>query len=60
MTSSPDDVLTSGPAGARDVVVMSVANAPGLPPVVAVALVASDGEALAPEGYDLVQVDTQP
>ena len=42
-------------------VVLNVANAPGLPPVVAVMLVSGDGDAstvTVPDGYELVEVRT--
>jgi hypothetical protein len=47
------------PDAASDAVVVNVANAPGLPPVVAVTLVAGDGDMstlTVPEGFEVIEV----
>ena len=56
LSGNPDDVLADSTQGTNDTIVMSVANAPGLPPVTSITLVASDEEVHAPEGFELVQV----
>jgi hypothetical protein len=47
------------PDAASDAVVVNVANAPGLPPVVAVTFVAGDGDMstlTVPEGFEVIEV----
>jgi hypothetical protein len=58
LSTSADDIIAGVTPGSSDALVMSVANAPGLPPVVGVALVTADEEAAihAPEGFDIIQV----
>jgi hypothetical protein len=56
---TPEDVAAGVAPGHREPIIMSLANAPGLPPVCAVVLVCSDeDEAVvrAPEGFELIQV----
>ena len=52
-------ILLRDQFGNTDPVVISVANAPGLPPVVGVTLVSGDGDASTlarPEGFEIIEV----
>ncbi len=59
---TPDDVAAGVAPGSKEPIIMSLANAPGLPPVCAVVLVSSDEDGAvvrAPEGFELIQVHAQ-